>query len=329
MTWIRATVMMLVLVVGLVLAGCGDDEGDTTGSDGDDDPLRILATTSIVGQLAEEVGGDHVQVDVLIGRGVDPHTYDPSPSDARKAADADIVLMIGLEFDDYLRSDIEAANDEAPIVAITDGVDLLEAGEHGEDDEAEEHDEDQVEFEDDHDHGEFDPHVWQDPLRAKVMVANIADALAEIDPDNADDYQENASAYQERLDEVHAEIEALIAEIPEENRVMITNHEAFAYFADRYGLEIVGTVIPGVSTEAEPSAQDIAALNKLIEEKGVRAIFAEELVDPKIAEQLAADTGIEVVATLYTEQLGPEDSDAATLDQMLLFNARAIAEALK
>lgn len=316
---VRVAGWLLLLLI--VVTACG---GDDAGSEADDGPLRVLASTSVVGQLAREVGGEHVEVDVLIGRGVDPHLYEPSPSDARKMDDADLFLMIGLEFDDYLRDDIEAANSDAEIVVITEGIELLEAGVHEDD-----HDDEEL-HEDEHedDHGAYDPHVWQDPLRAKQMVANIGDALSAIDPDPAMDFASNAAMYQERLDQVHAEILELVDRIPPEKRKVITNHAAFTYFADRYELEIVGTVFPGVTTEADPSAREIAELNELIEEEDVQAIFSEDLIDPKIVEQLASDTGIEVVAGLYTGQLGPEDSEAATLDGMLLANARAIAAAL-
>jgi ABC-type Zn uptake system ZnuABC Zn-binding protein ZnuA len=266
-----------------------------------------------------------------MGRSIDPHTFEITPGVARTASEADVVLVNGIGLDDFLLDDIEGANGEVRIVTVTDGIELIEGGhEHEDEDEHEgeaedEHDED----DEDHEEGGFDAHVWQDPLRVKVMVANIAAALAEVDPDNADDYQANAEAYQHTLDETHAEIQALIDEIPQESRKLVTNHEALTYFADRYGFEIVGTVIPGTSTEADPSAGELAELSELIEHESVRAIFTEQLVDPRVAEQLASDTGVEIVYDLYTDSIGEPGSPGETLHGMLLENARLISEALR
>lgn len=308
-------VFLTIVLSGAMLAACGDNE--TSGADG----LTVVASTSIIAALAEEVAGDDVNVIALMGPGIDPHTFEMTPGDIRALADAELVLINGLELDNYLIEDVENANGSAEIVVVTDGIDLLVYGAGPESD----HEDD----EHDHEYGEFDPHVWQDPLRVKVMVTNIADAFAEVDPDNASNYQERAETYHETLEETHAEIQALIDQIPVEHRKMVTNHEAFSYFADRYDLDIIGTVIPGSSTEADPSASDIAALTKLIEEEGVRAIFAETLIDPKVAEALAEDTGITIVYDLYTDQVGEPGSGAETVHEMLLQNATAISEALR
>ena len=312
LTWLVA-----LIVIGALLAACGDD-GD--GSSGD--RLIVVTSTSIPGALATEVGGDLVEVETLIPPGTDPHTFDVTPGDVRTIAEADVVLLIGLGLDDFLQDVIESGNDSARIVVVTDGVDLVETGDDHED---EDHDTE----EDDNAHGEFDPHVWQDPLRVKTMVGNIADALAEADPDNASTYQENAAEYQATLDDTHQQIEELIGEIPAERRKLVTNHDAFAYFADRYGLDVVGTVIPGNSSEADPSAGSIAELSELIRDEGVAAIFAEALIDPAVAESLASDTGVEIVYGLYTDQVGESGSGAETVHEMLLANATRINEALR
>ncbi|MEZ4521786.1 MAG: metal ABC transporter substrate-binding protein [Thermomicrobiales bacterium] len=306
----------LAVVAGL-LAGCGGDEDQ--GAEGQ---LSVVTTTSVLSSLTEKVGGDLVAVEPLMGPGVDPHTFELTPGDVRAVADADLVFFNGIGLDDYLMDDVESANDAANIVIVTDGIDLLESEDH--EDEAEKDQE-----EDDHDHGAFDPHVWLDPIRVEMMVDNIADALAGADPDNASIYRNNATAYRETLEETDRQIRALIDEIPEDHRKLVTNHDAFEYFARRYGLEIIGTVIPGTSSEADPSASDIAELTQLIEEENVRAIFAEALIDPKVAESLASDTGVEIVYGLYTGQVGEEGSGAETVDGMLLANAEKISEALR
>lgn len=303
--------LSIILLIALLLVSCGDDEAGGT-----EEQTTVVATTSIISALAEEVGGDRVQIETLMGPGVDPHTFELRPGDVRTIADADVVLVNGLGLDDFLLDEIESATESSAIVVVTDGIDLLEGGQHDEHDDQE-------------DNGDFDPHVWQDPLRVKVMVDNIAEVLAEADPDNASTYHENAGSYNKTLDETHQEIQALIDQIPDDHRKIVTNHEAFAYFADRYGLEIVGTVIPGITSEADPSAGQIAELTELIEQEHVQAIFAEALIDPKVAESLAADTGVKIVYDLYTGQVGEEGSGAETVHGMLLANAEKISEALQ
>ena len=386
---ILAWSMVVVLSVA-ALASCGSD--DSAGADGD---LEIVASTSIIAALVQEVAGEDANITTIMGPGTDPHTFELTPGDVISISEADIAFINGLEYDDFLIEDVDGPE----VIIVTEGIDLLEAGEHGEhdedhddghdhdedhedehhdedghddeesdedDDDSHDHDEDghdeeesgedhddghdhdedhededhdedghdadedqEDEHEDDHDHGEHDPHVWQDPLRLKVMVDNIADALAEVDPDQADEFRENAEAYNETLDETHAEIEDLIDQIPRDERKLVTNHDAFAYFADRYGLEVIGTIIPGTSSEADPSAGEIAELTELIEHESVRAIFSEDLLDPKVAEAVASDTGVELVYGLYSEQLGEEDSGAETVHGMLLANAEKISAALK
>ena len=325
--------VFILILIGALFAACGDDDN----GGGSDTGLTVVASTSIIGALAEQVGGERVRVETLIGRGVDPHTFEMTPGDVRTLADADLVLIIGLELDDYLIEDVQSTNADADVIVVTDGVELLELGEHHDDEhEAEEHEdadheehEDEGEHEEEHEHGAFDPHVWQDALRVKVMVQNIAAALSDADPDHASEYRANAADYQATLDETHAEIQALIDEIPAERRKLVTNHEAFAYFADRYGLEIVGTVITGGSSEADPSAGDIAALTELIEAEDVPAIFTEALLDPTVADALASDTGVQIVHGLYSDQVGEPGSGAETVHAMLLANATKISEALR
>jgi ABC-type Zn uptake system ZnuABC Zn-binding protein ZnuA len=306
LTWL--TVFM---VIGALLTSCGNGNKGAT-----NDRLTIVASTSVIAAIAEQVGGDTlVHVEALIGPGVDPHTFEMTPGDIRTLADADIILLNGLGLDDYLRDDVKGANDSAMLVVVSDGVQLLRADKQG--------------SENSHDKGEFDPHIWQDPLRVKVMAENIAEALVGADPEHATEYRDNAAAYQETLDGTDNAIRVLIEEIPSENRKLVTNHDAFAYFADRYGLEIVGTVIPGSTSEADPSASDIAKLTQLIKNEGVKAIFAEALINPKVAESLASDTGVQIIYGLYSDQVGEPGSGAETVDGMLLANAKKISEALR
>ncbi len=367
-----------ILLVALLTA-CGSDDAESTASNGgssSDNQITIVASTSIIGALASEVAGTHGDVTALMGPGVDPHLFEATPGDLLIVNSADVVFVNGIEFDDFLLDEIESANDQVPVVTVTQGIELLgshdeegdehddedghdsehadeeegdehdgdskqgDEDEHADEEEGDEHDGDSEQGdEDEHDsedeeehhnhHGEFDPHVWQDPLRVKIMVSNIADALAEIDPEHAEDYQSNAEAYLQTLDETDAQIRELVDQIPTENRKLVTNHDAFGYFADRYGFELVGAVIPSFTTAADPSAGSLAELSHLILEEGIKAIFAEELVDPKVAEQLAADTGVTMVYGLYTGAIGEPGTPGDTVHGMLLANAQKMSEALQ
>jgi ABC-type Zn uptake system ZnuABC Zn-binding protein ZnuA len=171
--------------------------------------------------------------------------------------------------------------------------------------------------------------VWHDIENDKLMLAAIADALAASDPGHAQAYRANAAAYSAKLDETDRQIKTLLDAIPPQNRKVVTNHDSVGYFLARYGLTFVGAVIPGTSTQSEPSAKDIAELVSLIKKEGVKAIFSEGSVDPKVARQVAKDTGVTIVADLYGDSLGNKGSGAETIDGMLLSNAKKIAEALR
>jgi len=174
-----------------------------------------------------------------------------------------------------------------------------------------------------------DPHVWHDPDNDKVMVRNIADAFSKADPAHKAAYEANSEAYRKKLDETKAKVQAIIDEIPSANRKLVTNHDAFGYFARAFGLKVVGAVIPSVSTEAEPSAKDTAELLDTIKKEKVKAIFAESSVSPGLARTIASDAGVKIVDDLYGDSLGEPGTNAGTVDGMLLVNARKIADALK
>jgi zinc/manganese transport system substrate-binding protein len=288
-------------------AACG---GDDTGGDG----VRVVATTTQIGALVREVAGDRVQLTVLLQAGADAHDYEPSPQDSRTIRQADLVLKNGIGLDDWLDDVVKNSGTKARVVVATEGIEPIEGGAH------DGHG---------HDHGEGDPHVWHDPENVKVMVKNIAEALAEVDDVNGPTYRANAEAYAKKLDDVDREIMALFAPIPPAQRKVVTNHESLNYFARRYQLEVIGAIVPGTAKEAQPSAQDLAKLTDLIRSEGVKAVLAEAEIDPKVAEQLAKDTGVRVVTGVYADSLGPAGSGADTVDGMLLHNARLIAEALK
>lgn len=309
----RAALLTIPFLLLPLAAACGSDDDSS-----DDGRLQVVATTAQIAALTREAAGDLVELTVLIEPGVDSHDYEPTADDLKAIGGADVLFRNGIGLDDFLDDAIDNAGGDAIDITVTDRVEVRQSAF------ADEHDE-----EEDHDHEDGDPHVWHDPMNAKIMLENIASALAEADPDNAATYTANAAAYAATLDETDAEIRALIETIPVANRKMVTNHEAFGYFIDRYGLEFVGAVIPSLTTGAEPSARDLADLADLIEAEGVKAIFAESSIDPRIAEQIARDTGVTIVDDLYGDSLGERGTPDGTIDGMLLANARKIAEALK
>jgi len=318
----RITLPAMAAAVALtVVAACGgsDDNGD---DDAAPAKLKVVATTTQIEALAREVGGDKIDLVGILPAGADAHEFEPTASDLRAIEEADVVLRHGVGLDNWLDDTIEAGS--ARVVTVTDGIELKEpALEHAGDEDGEEGEEHEGEEEG------FDPHVWHDPDRAKIMVENIMAALDGADEANEGTYDANTAAYNQKLDATKAEIQAMIDEIPAENRKLVTNHDAFGYFADAFGLEIVGAVIPSTSTDAEPSAGDTAALLETIEREGVKAIFAESSVNPGLATTLAKDAGVTIVDDLYGDSLGEPGSGADTVDGMLLANARKIVDALK
>jgi len=301
---VKALLLLIAAMLAVVVAACGGGNG---GSADSDTRPRIAATTAIIGALVREVGGDQVRIDVLAPSGVDPHEYELTAENLRQVDQAKVILRNGIGLDAFLDKALKGSQER--VVTVTGGI-TLRHGEGGQPTES-------------------DPHVWQNPLNVKVMVDNIAGALAKFDPARADVYSQNAKAYSQRLDDVDGQIQQLMEGIPPASRKMVTNHDAFGYFIERYGLKFVGAVIPSMTTQAEPSAKDIAALEDTIRREGVKAVFAESSIDPKIAQQIAKDTGVKIVDDLYGDTLGKAGSGADTVDGMLLTNARKIAEALR
>jgi len=301
--------LMAIAFTGLAAACGGDDDGSSSGRP------RVMATTAVIGALTQEVAGDLVAVKVLAPAGVDPHDYELTANDQKEIDRAILILRHGLGFDEYLDSAVSSSSNGGKVFTVTEGIDLLDAGDHSDGG--------------DGDNGQPDPHVWHDPVRLKVMVENIAEALAASDATNAEAYRANAAAYSAVLDDTDAEIRQLIDTIPAANRKIVTVHDSFSYFIDRYGLEFIGSVIPATTTAAEPSARDLAALQDTIKAEGVKAIFGENSADPRIARQLAADAGVPFVDDLFGDSLGDPGTAEATVHGMLLANARTIAEALR
>jgi zinc/manganese transport system substrate-binding protein len=277
------------------------------------DRLNVIASFSILGDFVKNVGGDRVEVATLVGPNGNAHVYAPSPGDAKKVADAKLVFVNGLGFEGWLERLVKASGTKAPVVVATKGIKPLErAGEH-------DHDHD-------HDHGRADPHAWQSVANAKIYVANIRDALIAADPAGKDAYSANAVAYLAKLDALEHDVREVIAKIPADRRRVITSHSAFGYFQDAYGVNF--TAPQGVSTEAEASAKDVAAIIAQIRKQKVAAVFLENVTDPRLVEQVARETGAKVGGTLYSDALTDDKGDATTYIDLMRHNLRQLASAL-
>jgi len=275
--------------------------------------LNVIASFSILGDFVKNVGGDRVEVGTLVGPNGNAHVYAPSPGDAKKVADAKLVFVNGLGFEGWLERLVKASGTKAPIVVATKGIKPLErAGGH-------DHDHD-------HDHGRADPHAWQSVANAKIYVANIRDALIAADPAGKDAYLANAAAYLAKLDALEREVREVIAKIPADRRRVITSHSAFGYFQNAYGVSF--TAPQGVSTEAEASAKDVAAIITQIKKQKVAAVFLENVTDPRLVEQIARETGAKVGGTLYSDALTDDKGDATTYIDLIRHNLRQLASAL-
>jgi len=299
------------------------------------EPLKVVASFSIIADLARNVGGDRVEITTLVGPNGDAHVYEPKPADAASVARADVVLVNGLQFEGFLQRLVEASGTKAPIAELSKGVELIKSGEeehhheHQEGDkaakqESPEHSEE--EGHEDHHHGEFDPHAFQSVHNVEIYVKNIVKALCAADAAGCDAYKANGEAYEAKLDALDKEIRASVATIPQERRVIITSHDAFGYFEHEYGLRFLAP--EGVSTESEASAADVAALIKQIREDKAGAIFVENITNPRLMEQIAAETGLKVGGELYSDSLSDASGPAATYLDMMRHNIATIKGAI-
>jgi manganese/iron transport system substrate-binding protein len=319
------SIILLVLLIGSACRGTRPATEETAVARSETpkpvalDPgekLAVVATTNIIGDVVSQVGGDRIDLTTLMGIGVDPHSYVPTPADTAAIHDADVLFANGAGLEANLNRILENAGGNAVEVIVSQGIELrqLEGGHAGEGQAGSEH-------------GDVDPHVWFDVKNVMHWVDTIERTLSALDPANSEAYQANAGAYVRQLEELDAWIVAQMATIPEANRRLVTNHPAFGYLADGYGLEQVGAVYP-VSPSAEPSAQDIAAIEDTIRGLGVRALFTESTVNPNLAQQVAADTGVKIVA-LYSGSLGGPGSGAESYIELMRYDVTAIVEALR
>jgi zinc/manganese transport system substrate-binding protein len=284
------------------------------------EPLPVVATFSILGDLVQAVGGDAVQVTTLIGPGIDAHTFDPAPADLVTLESAAVIFENGLGFEPWLDGFFASTQPKGIRVVVSEGIEPRHADETHANEE---------EHEGEHEHGDIDPHVWHNVANAIVMVENIRDALVAADPENSAVYEANATAKISDLEALDAWVREQVATIPEERRKLVTSHDTFGYFADAYGFEVIGTALGSASTEAgDPSARDVAILIEEIAAAGVPAIFAENVSNPDLMASIAAEAGVTLAPPLYTDALGAPGSEASTYDGMMRGNVTTIVNAL-
>jgi zinc/manganese transport system substrate-binding protein len=288
------------------------------------EPLKVIASFSIIGDFAKNVGGERVELTTLVGPDGDAHVYEPKPADAVAMAGADVVLVNGLHFEGFLERLVETSGAKAQIVELTKGVEPLKMQEEHEA-EGEAHDA-AAEAEEGHDHGDTDPHAFQSIANAKIYVKNIADAFCAADAEGCDAYKANAEAYTQKLAAAEDEVRAAVASIPEDKRVIITSHDAFGYFEHEYGLTFLAP--EGVSTDAEASAADVAALIRQVREDKASAIFVESITNARLAEQIATETGLKIGGTLYSDALSAADGPAPTYIELMRNNIATIKGAI-
>ena len=313
--------LLVVLVVALLATACGDGDADTTG-------IRVVATTTILGDVARNLVEDDGSVEVLLPIGADPHDYQASARQVAAIQEADLVIANGLGLEEGFADVLDsAAADGATVVMVAPLLDPLPFG--GGDDDAHDDDKDADHDDDEHAHDESgdDPHVWLDPLRMAAATRIVAEELSKVD--DSVDWIARADAYADALATADEEIQATLETIPPANRKLVTNHDALGYFASRYGFEVVGVEIPGGTTLAEPSSAELTELVAVVDQEQVQAIFAETTNPEVLADAVAAEAGGRVIVVeLFTGSLGEPGSAADTLIGMLTTNAQLIAEAL-
>jgi ABC-type Zn uptake system ZnuABC Zn-binding protein ZnuA/ABC-type Mn2+/Zn2+ transport system permease subunit len=291
-----------VAALALLASGCGTDGGDAAPGQ-----AQVVATTTQLGDFARAVGGDRAKVVQVLKANTDPHDYEPRPSDVQDTAHADVVLLNGDELDHWMGEVIEAAGGDPAVVDLGARVPIRVAGE-SEGPEA----------------SRYDPHWWHDPRNAQAAVSAIRDALTKANPGARDAYARNAAAYLARLRTLDRGIAACMRSVAPAARKLVTDHDAFNYFARRYGITVVGAVIPSQTTQAQPSAGDVARLTRVIRREGVKAVFPESSLNPKLAQAIARQTGATSDHTLYGDTLGPKGSSGATYLTMEQANADAM-----
>jgi zinc/manganese transport system substrate-binding protein/manganese/iron transport system substrate-binding protein len=312
--------VLVGLVTAVALAGCGSSA--TAGPDG---RLSVVATTPILSDFARQIGGDRVTVYDVIKPNVDPHEYESSPADLVALATAQVVVRNGVGLEPWLDDAVKSSDSTARVVDVSRGLRLRSAS-------GPEHENGASGPPAPDSAGEQDPHIWQDPRNAEQMVASTRDAFAAADPADAVLFRRNATSYLSQLRALDADVATELATLPADDRKVVTNHDAFGYYLDRYGLTYVGSVIPSFDTSAELSGKALSELVSTIRAQHVRAVFSESSLPPRTAETVGREAGVRVIAgegSLYGDTLGPPGSPGDTYLHMVRHNTDVIVEALR
>jgi ABC-type Zn uptake system ZnuABC Zn-binding protein ZnuA len=300
--------IILIWILILLISACGGNPASPSGTpfdltQGKSDPV-ILTSTTFLADLARNVAGDRVEVESLLPIGTDPHAYQPTPQDVAKIEHSKLLIINGADYEHFLEPLLENAGGEREIIEASAGISVRKEAQG------------------------VDPHLWLDPNHVIVYVENIREALTHFDPAGAAAYQSNADAYVAELKRLDAWIIEQVAQIPPERKLLITNHKALGYFAERYGFTIAGAVIESFSADASPSAQQMAALIDQIKSSGAPAIFLDASDNPALASQIASETNVKIITDLHLESL-TNGAPAATYIDMLKDNVTQIVNALK
>lgn len=317
-----ATALVAMLALGFLTSCSADSANDSAGSsaNGSKKPL-VIATTPILGELVKAVGGEDVTVEVLVPLGADPHDFEPSAAQAARLRSASLIVANGLGLEQQLESSVDGAR--------RDGVTVYEVGEDLDPIAIDEGHAEPGAAEEEHGHGSEDPHVWLDPERMATAASLVAGQLATTTGLDAAGFQSRAATYANSALAAQAEAIAILSVVPSDQRKLVTNHDALEYFANRFNLEVIGTVIPGGSTMAEPSASDLSELVELIKANKVKAIFSESTVSAKLIDTVSREVGSQVqLVELSTDTLGTPGSDTATYPGLIVTTARLIANGL-
>lgn len=282
--------------------------------------VKAVASFSILGDLVKQVGGDRVNVEVLVGPGADAHVFQPTPSQARMVGQAQVLFYNGLGFEGWMERLLKTASYQGKSVVVSQGIKPIQTEEAG-------HDHKDGKHAHGHDHGESDPHAWQSVPNAIAYVGNIAKGLCAADATGCDAYKKNAAAYTQQLQALDAEIKSAWNDIPKAQRKVITSHDAFGYYAKAYGVRFLAP--QGVSTESEASAKGVAQLVRQIKREKIKALFVENISDPRLIDQIGRETGVKPAGELYSDSLSDANGPAASYMAMMRANTQAMTRAVK
>jgi zinc/manganese transport system substrate-binding protein len=299
----KHSIHLPIFVAAVLLAGCQAPRSAQAPG------LRVLAAETFLGDIAQNVGGERVHVETLLRPGVDPHEFQPTPQDAIRIEQSQVLIVNGLGYETWLTKSLQDGRGQTPLVVASEGLSPMA------DPSAE--------------HPEGDPHMWMNPLNVIRYVENIRDGLSKADPAGTAAYTSNADIYISKLRELDQSIKDQVARIPPAKRLLVTNHDALGYLADAYSFQIIGAVIPSVTTEASTSAQGMADLIQTIRASEAPAIFLDVSENQKLADQIAAESGAKVVTGLYVETLSGPNGPAATYIEMMKYDVTLIAGALE